>query len=66
MWIVSLFLLAAGGWIYAAAEYQNYGHAWADTTCTALQGACDHPYFVLYATLGAATVVFIWHHIRRR
>jgi hypothetical protein len=66
MWVISLFLLAAGVWIYAAAAYQNYGQAWAYNTCAAFPGFCDHSSFAFYAAVGAATIVFVLDQIRPR
>ena len=66
MSLVSLVLLAAGGWIFLASLLQYEGaHAWAYSTCASLYGLCNHPYPILYGTIASAAFVFIIGTLRQ-
>jgi len=66
MSLISLVLLAAGGWIYLAAQFQNDGYAWAFNTCSGLYGLCDNPNSILYGAITLAAAIFVIDTIRNR
>jgi hypothetical protein len=58
MAIVSFLLLAAAGWFYAAANYQDRGYWWADRTCDNFPSLCDSPALVV-AGAGIAIALYV-------
>jgi hypothetical protein len=64
MLIVALLVLAAGGWIYAAAGFQDHGYAWADQTCASVQGLCNSPNLVFGAAVAAVVILIVVHTVR--
>jgi hypothetical protein len=59
MSFLPILVLVAGGWIYTAAAFENYGDAWAVNTCTGLPGICDHPNSILYGAFVAAIAFYV-------
>jgi hypothetical protein len=57
MAFIAYALLAAAAWLFAAAKYQNHGHAWADQTCNSLQSLCDSSSTILG---GAAVAILLF------
>ena len=64
MFFVALLLPATTGLFYAAASYQNHGHAWADQTCASMQSMCDSPYVVAVGAGVAIVIAFVMRMIR--
>jgi hypothetical protein len=54
-----LITLAITGWFYAAATYQNRGHAWADQTCASMASFCDEPHKVGIVAVAVVTMFLI-------
>jgi hypothetical protein len=65
MSLVSLMLLAAGGWIELAAICQDYGQAWAYRACSGLHGLCHYHTPLLFGAIASATVFFVVDVLRR-
>jgi hypothetical protein len=64
MLIVALLVLAAGGWIYAAAGFQDHGYAWANQACASMQGSCNSPDLVFGGAVAAAVILVVLHTVR--
>ena len=61
---LAIISLAAGGWFYASALFQNRGYAWADATCTSMPIFCGSPSTVLTLAIGVAVILFIVHTVQ--
>jgi hypothetical protein len=59
MFLISLFVLAAGGWIYTAATFQIYGDTWAVNTCTGFPGICDYSNSVLGGAIFLVITLYV-------
>ena len=64
MLFVALLMLAATGWVYAAATYQNHGYAWADQTCAGMPLLCASPHIVAIGAGAAVAVFFVMQSMR--
>ena len=64
MLFVVLLMLAATGWFYAAATFQNQGYAWADQTCAGTPLLCGSPHIVAIRAVVAVVVFFVMERIR--
>jgi pterin-4a-carbinolamine dehydratase len=59
MSLIAFLVIAAGGLIYTAAKFQDYGQAWAFSTCASLPESCDHPDIVLISAVVVAGILFV-------
>jgi hypothetical protein len=64
MSLLAFSALAAAGWIYAAAAFQDYGKVWAVDTCTSLSILCAHPHFILYGAIVSTVIVYAVNTIK--
>lgn len=65
MSLISLVLVAAGGWIELAAICQDYGQPWAYNACAGLGGLCDYHTPILYGAIASAAIIFITGSLRK-
>ena len=64
MLFVALLMLAATGWFYAAAAFQDQGYDWADQTCASMPSLCASPHIVAIGAVAAVVVFFVMQAMR--
>ena len=57
-------MLAVTGWFYAAATYQNRGHAWADETCESMASFCAEPHKVGIVAIAVVAMFLILRAVK--
>jgi hypothetical protein len=64
MLFIALLMLAAAGFFYAAATFQNQGCAWADQACTSMPSLCASPHIVAIGAVVVIVVFFVMDKIK--